>query len=267
LSTRPQPEATIARRFARTDLALVAAIAAASVGAWWLLWALDHAVLGPGAHHHHGASAPVSGSASATVLAGLLFVGGWIVMTIAMMLPASAPLLAIFRRLIRDRSDRLVLLLLVVGGYLGAWAAFGALAFVATRLLHEVPSEAPAMAAAARWSPALLFLLAGAFQFSALKYRCLDLCRSPLSFVMSHWHGVDAKKESLRLGWDHGVFCVGCCWALMLLMFAFSAAHLVWMLVLGAIMAVEKNAPWGRRMGAPTGVVLIAVGIALALRA
>jgi len=88
-----------------------------------------------------------------------------------------------------------------------------------------------------------------------------------LSFVTCHWHGVDAKKESLRLGWDHGVFCVGCCWALMLLMFAFSAAHLVWMLVLGAIMAVEKNASWGRRVGAPTGVVFIAVGIALALRA
>jgi predicted metal-binding membrane protein len=112
---------------------------------------------------------------------------------------------------------------------------------------------------------AALFLVAGLFQFSRLKYRCLDQCRSPMSFVTSRWHGRRERWQSFRIGIDHGVYCVGCCWALMLLMFAASAASVVWMLVLGAVMAIEKNMPWGRRLSAPVGVALLAAGAAMVL--
>jgi predicted metal-binding membrane protein len=104
-------------------------------------------------------------------------------------------------------------------------------------------------------------LLAGAFQFSKLKYRCLDKCRAPFSFVIEHWRGGDTRWQALRLGAHHGVFCVGCCWALMFLMFAVGTGSIGWMLALGAIMAVEKNMPWGRKLSAPLGIVLLAWGV------
>jgi predicted metal-binding membrane protein len=111
-------------------------------------------------------------------------------------------------------------------------------------------------------APALLYI-AGLFQFTPLKYRCLDKCRSPLSFVISHWQGRNDRWHAFRLGVDHGVFCVGCCWALMLLMFIASVGSLAWMMILGVVMGVEKNAVWGRRMSAPLGVVLLLSGTAL----
>jgi predicted metal-binding membrane protein len=87
--------------------------------------------------------------------------------------------------------------------------------------------------------------------------------RRPAAFhaAQSRWRGVDERWQSFRLGLDHGVFCVGCCWALMLLMFVAGTGSLAWMLALGAIMAVEKNAPWGRRISAPLGAVLLAAGV------
>jgi predicted metal-binding membrane protein len=108
------------------------------------------------------------------------------------------------------------------------------------------------------------FALAGVYQFSSLKYRCLDKCRSPVAFVMQNWRGQE-RWDALRLGVRHGVFCLGCCWALMLLLFAVGVGSIGWMLVLAAVMATEKNVPWGRRLSAPLGVVLIGCGLALAL--
>ena len=99
--------------------------------------------------------------------------------------------------------------------------------------------------------------LAGLFQFSELKYRCLDKCRTPLSFVIERWRGRAERWNALRLGLHHGLFCLGCCWALMLLMFVVGAGSVGWMLVLGAVMAVEKNLPWGRRLAVPLGIILL----------
>jgi predicted metal-binding membrane protein len=104
-------------------------------------------------------------------------------------------------------------------------------------------------------------LVAGAFQFSRLKYRCLDKCRAPLSFVVQHWRGGDSRAQALVLGAHHGIFCVGCCWALMLLMFAVGSGNLGWMLALGAVMAIEKNVPWGWKLSKPLGTALIAWGV------
>src|SRR6266446_3475833 len=99
---------------------------------------------------------------------------------------------------------------------------------------------------------------AGVYQFSSLKYRCLEKCRSPLSFITEHWHGRGERGQAFILGVHHGLFCVGCCWLLMLLMFAVGVGSLGWMLALGAVMALEKNMPWGRRVSAPLGVALLA---------
>jgi predicted metal-binding membrane protein len=105
-----------------------------------------------------------------------------------------------------------------------------------------------------------MLLLAGGFQFSRLKYRCLDKCRAPLSFVMERWRGRNELRNALLLGIDHGIFCVGCCWALMLLMFGVGVGNVGWMLSLGALMAVEKNMPWGRKVSRPLGLALLGWG-------
>ena len=106
---------------------------------------------------------------------------------------------------------------------------------------------------------------AGLFQFSALKYRCLEQCRTPFGFVVARWHGRSPSREAFRLGLDHGLFCVGCCWALMLVMFVVGIGNLGWMLVLAAAMAAEKNLPWGRRLRTPLGLGLLAWAGAIVL--
>ena len=104
---------------------------------------------------------------------------------------------------------------------------------------------------------------AGLFQWSALKYRCLDECRTPFGFVASRWHGVSPAREALRIGIDHGIFCVGCCWALMLTMFVVGIGSVGWMLALAALMAAEKNLPFGRRLRTPVGLALLAGSAAI----
>jgi predicted metal-binding membrane protein len=98
----------------------------------------------------------------------------------------------------------------------------------------------------------------GLFQFSRLKYHCLDQCRTPLSFIIQRWRGVTPRRDAFLLGMQHGVFCVGCCWAIMLLMFIVGTGNVGWMLALGAMMAIEKNAAWGRWLSHSLGFALIA---------
>jgi len=194
-----------------------------------------------------------------------LYVAGWMLMTVAMMLPTTLPLLEIFRRLTRDRADRGRLVLLLVCGYLAVWLAFGMAAHVFDLGLHKLFDRSGWLQANPWVFGAAPLLVAGAFQFSDLKYRCLEKCRTPLSFVMEHWRGRRESLQAFALGASHGIFCVGCCWALMLLMFAVGTGSIGWMLVLGAVMAIEKNMPWGRKLSAPLGAVLIAWGALIVL--
>lgn len=227
--------------------------------AWGLLWWLERTPWGALFHAHGGAHAH-AGHALPLPLTAAAFVVGWTLMTVAMMLPSTFPLMEIFRRLVRRRRRPAVLVGMLTGGYLAAWAVLGALVFTAGRAIGGLELPMPA------WAPAAgLFLLAGAFQFSALKYRCLEQCRAPLGFVLSRWSAATGEaRRAWRIGFDHGLFCAGCCWALMLLMFAAASANLLWMFALGLVMAVEKNASWGRRIGEPLGVVLLAAGVVIA---
>jgi predicted metal-binding membrane protein len=108
---------------------------------------------------------------------------------------------------------------------------------------------------------AVLLLIAGIYQFTPLKEMCLTECRSPYTFLNAHWRGQAPMREAFRLGAGHGWFCLGCCWTLMLLMFAIGGVNLGWMLLLGAVMAVEKSTRWGRYLTRPVGLVLIAWAI------
>jgi predicted metal-binding membrane protein len=233
------------------------AIGALVLGAWAALAAwgaspyadrLDHAGL-------------ADGSALARMPA---FVVGWTLMTIAMMLPSSLPLVNLFRRVSAARDDRSRLLAALLVGYLGVWAGFGLAAFAADAAIHSWLADRPGLA----WLLApTVVLAAGAYQFTPLKHACLEQCRSPYSFLVGRWRGPAPLRQALRLGLDHGLFCLGCCWSLMLLMFALGGASLAWMLGLGALMAAERATTWGRHLTRPIGFALVAWGTLQIVRA
>ena len=179
-------------------------------------------------------------------------------MMAAMMLPTTLPLFGAFDRLTAQRADQRRLLMLLGLGYVAVWGVFGLVAHGLHASLLRLFDSLPWLAWHGWLIGAAIFALAGAFQFSALKQRCLDKCRAPLSFVIEHWRGHAQARQAFALGAHHGLFCVGCCWALMLLMFALGAGNLGWMLALAAVMAIEKNVAWGRRLSAPLGVALLA---------
>jgi predicted metal-binding membrane protein len=201
--------------------------------------------------------------AGSIVLPALLYAGGWVLMTAAMMLPTTLPLLGIFGRLITGRSDRAMLLALVIVGYLLIWGLFGLAAHSVDFLLHNLVATNPWLTFNGWIIGAGVLAAAGAFQFTTLKYDCLDKCRAPFGFVNAHWRGRAAHRQAFLLGVHHGMFCVGCCWAIMLLMFVVGTGSVGWMLVLGALMAIEKNVSWGRALSAPLGAGLLAWSAAI----
>ncbi|MEP7207477.1 MAG: DUF2182 domain-containing protein [Casimicrobiaceae bacterium] len=233
-----------------------------AVLAWLALFAWSHSPYGRYLDHSRLAVVCTVGEGADALRAAALYVGGFLLMIAAMMLPTTMPLIGIFRRMTRDRTDANHLVTLLVTGYIGVWLGFGAVAHAADFVLHEIAVESFWLQTNAWVVGAALLAGAGAFQFSRQKYHCLDQCRQPLAFVLQHWRGGDARLQALALGAHHGLFCVGCCWALMLLMFGVGSGNIALMLGLGAVMAIEKNAPWGRRLAVPLGVALL-VGAAL----
>ncbi len=191
----------------------------------------------------------------------VFFVAGWTLMIFAMMLPTTLPLVALFRTMTGDRSNHLALVGLLATGYLAVWMGFGVLVHIADLGVHEVAEQVWWLESNDWVIGAGTLMLAGAYQFTPLKYHCLDKCRSPFSFIAGRWSGGNELVQSFRLGLDHGIFCLGCCGTLMLLMFGVGAGSLGWMLVLGSVMAIEKNMPWGRKLSAPLGSVLILAGL------
>jgi predicted metal-binding membrane protein len=146
---------------------------------------------------------------------------------------------------------------LVIIGYLIIWGVFGLAAHLADWAMLSVVRQSDWLIANGWVIGAAVLATAGLYQFSPLKYRCLDKCRAPLGFVIEHWRGAGEKWQSLLLGGRHGAFCVGCCWCLMLLMFVVGTGNIGWMLALGAVMAAEKNLPAGRRLASPIGAALL----------
>lgn len=231
--------------------------------AWVTLWLWARSPYGR--YLDHGESM-TSGPAAALcraipggslVLQAVLYALSWTLMIMAMMLPTTLPLVNAVERIVAGRPNRSRVLSLLCLGYLAAWSAFGLLAHGLHALLLSGVARVPAMIGNSWLIGAATLACAGAFQFSKLKYRCLEKCRTPLSFVISHWSGRAPERQAFALGLRHGLFCVGCCWALMLLMFFVGAGSLGWMLVLASVMAIEKNISWGQRLSAPLGVGLL----------
>lgn len=249
------------RHFVTWPLATLIALA------WFVLWSWGQS---PYARYlHHGglgvlnvdsalcrAFAP--GTFRELLMPFMLSILGWVVMIVAMMVPSTMPLIRVFQRVSEARHDRAFLLGVLLIGYLVAWVLFGLAVYVVDWLMFRQLLASDWIIQNAWLIAAASLFAAGLFQFSALKYRCLDKCRSPLAFVMQHWRGRAHAWYAFLLGLRHGAFCVGCCWALMLMMFTIGAGSLAWMLTLGAVMVIEKNLAWGAKIGRPLGLALIA---------
>ncbi|MBX6763905.1 MAG: DUF2182 domain-containing protein [Rubrobacteraceae bacterium] len=244
-------------------------VAALIVLAWLALWLWSASPYAPYLNHEELGHLVLAGIGGRFVLEYALllalFVSGWMLMIVAMMLPTSLLLVLLFERFTRQRSDHLLLIALLLCGYISVWTLFGGIAFSGDLFIHEAVEHTSWLEANSWVIGAGTLTLAGIYQFTPLKHKCLDKCRSPLSFIAEHWRGKHERLQAFRLGLHHGLFCLGCCWSLMLVMFAVGAGSLLWMVVLGSVMATEKNVSWGRRISAPLGIALICWGVALAL--
>ncbi len=198
----------------------------------------------------------LAGGGPPLVVAALLSLLAWQVMTVAMMLPSSLPLVRLYARASAHAPRRRRAMAAFLGGYALVWSGFGLAAFGADAGVHAVVSSNSWLERHDWWIGGSVLALAGAFQFTSLKDACLDKCRHPGQFLMRYYER--GAGGGLRLGMRHGAFCVGCCWALMLVMFAAGVASLIWMALLTAVMIHEKTRPAGARAVPVTGVALLA---------
>ena len=193
---------------------------------------------------------------------GALVLAMWIAMTLAMMLPTAAGMIVTYAQ-IADTAARkgepAVSPLVLTAGYVGVWLGFAVLATVLQVALTRVALLDSAMASASSLFSGAVFIGAGAYQFTALKHACVTRCQRPFPFFFANWSS--ESRGIYRLGVRQGLYCVGCCWATMLAMFAVGVMNVVWMVALGLVMTLEKMMVT-TRFGHAVGVVFIAFGIA-----
>jgi len=197
----------------------------------------------------------------ATPADGLAFVASWSVMMTAMMLPSALPMISLYgatQRGSAGKGTHGVPVALFVLVYLSVWAASGVPVYFAHTFLMTLAGSAFAYAIA------VILLAAGVFQLSPLKQVCLRACRSPLAFLLGHWRA--GRRGSLALGWSHAVYCLGCCWALMVVLVAAGAMGLRWVLLITAVVAAEKLLPGGEWFARAAGGALLLLGATVALR-
>ena len=183
----------------------------------------------------------------------------WQVMVAAMMLPSSLPLVRLFATVSGNQERPGMAMSAFLTGYAVVWSVFGALAFLGDAQLHDTVEATPWLATHPAVIGGGVLVLAGAFQFSSLKDRCLRECRHPGGFLLPRYQR--GTRAAFRLGRQHGLFCLGCCWAIMLVGFAAGVANLWWMAALTALMVLEKTGREGQRGVRPIGLGLIALGI------
>jgi predicted metal-binding membrane protein len=186
------------------------------------------------------------------------FLGTWTVMMAAMMLPSATPMILLHRLGADGRFRTQLWSAAFIAGYLVVWASVGIVvwgAAMATSAILMPEQRAVAVAA--------ILLLAGVYQFTPLKSTCLRACRTPADFLMTHWHR--GLLGQLRLGVEHGLYCLGCCWALMALFVGVGAMSLVWAVGIALVVLVEKIRPEGVAFGRIAGgVLIVAAAIVLA---
>jgi predicted metal-binding membrane protein len=227
---------------ARARLGLVALLGALAAVAWW---STIRSMGGMGA-------------SPGTDLGALgWFVGVWIVMMAAMMLPAVSPTVALYARMTRERG--LGRPVAFTGGYLVVWGAAGLAAYALFAAGKRVFGPDLAWHSGGRWFAGGLLVAAALYELTPLKDVCLGKCRSPFGFLLGTWR--DGVGGATTMGAKHGAWCLGCCWALMVALFALGVMSIVWMAVVAALITVEKVLPWRRIAVWSTTAILLVLAI------
>ena len=203
-----------------------------------------------------------------TDLGGLSwFLGIWVTMMAAMMLPSVSPMVLAFARVTKERSRRgqaaFVPTWVFLAGYFAAWAAYGLLAYGVFRVIDTVAGGVLAWDRAGPYAAGAAIVVAGIYQLTPVKDVCLRHCRTPMHFLLHGWH--EGKLGALRMGGEHGLYCVGCCWGLMVVLFTVGVMSLVWMAVIAAVIFAEKVIPYGTRLTKALALAFVALGIWIAL--
>jgi predicted metal-binding membrane protein len=209
-----------------------------------------------------GAMSATTGTSPWTAAHFAMMLGMWAVMMVGMMLPAAAPMIlffATFARRSREQGHRVAPVGIFVAGYLAVWSAF---ALVATTLQWGLDRAALLSSQMAAISPILggaILIAAALYQWTPLKDACLGLCRSPVAFIIGRWRA--GTGGAFRMGVEHGAFCVGCCWALMALLFVGGVMNLLWVAAITLAVLAEKLVPRGRWIAKALGAALVLGGI------
>jgi predicted metal-binding membrane protein len=192
----------------------------------------------------------------------------WVVMMIGMMAPSVAPTVLLYAEFSRRHSSHgLPQAAWFVAGYLLAWSAFALLATLLQWFLEWRALVMPMMAGTGRVVGGAMLAAAGVYQWLPAKQACLVQCRAPLSYIQRQGGFPSRARGAIRLGWLHGLYCVGCCWTLMLLLFAFGVMNLYWIAGLMVFVLLEKLVPWPGVFSRVAGATAIAVGIAMLVAA
>ncbi|HEY2201518.1 MAG TPA: DUF2182 domain-containing protein [Solirubrobacteraceae bacterium] len=229
---------------ARARLALVAILLALAALAWW-----QTAVRMAGMDAGPGTDLGTLG----------WFLGVWVVMMAAMMLPSLAPTVALYARMAHRRDWTRPLLF--ASGYLLVWGASGLLCFGLFRLGRTALGGDLAWHTGGRFAAGGALAVAALYELTPLKHVCLGKCRSPLGFLLGAWR--DGRFGALEMGSRHAAWCIGCCWALMGALFALGVMSLTWMAFVAALIAIEKTLPWRRVATWGTATVLLALAVAI----
>jgi predicted metal-binding membrane protein len=263
VSATPSQPSTIERVVRRDRVIVASSLLALTILCWTYLLrmaaGMDASASEAAMHAAMGMAMPDMQTWGIADLVSLFLM--WTVMMAGMMLPSAAPIILLVVGTYRRRSGpgargRTGAFM---GGYLAAWAAFSAVAATAQLLLHRTALLSPAMALRSTIAGGAVLLAAGIYQWLPIKNACLAHCRSPLAFLAQEWR--EGVSGALVMGVRHGMFCVGCCWALMVVLFAAGVMNLVWVAGIAAFVLAEKLAPptpWFSRL---SGALLCALGI------
>jgi predicted metal-binding membrane protein len=184
----------------------------------------------------------------------------WAVMMVAMMLPSAAPVILLATAAYRRRgSHARTAATAFVSGYIVVWTAFSAAAALAQFGLHRAALLSPNMSSSSAALGGVILMLAGIYQWLPIKQACLTHCRSPLGFLGTEWR--EGVAGAFVMGARHGMFCLGCCWALMLLLFVVGVMNVLWVAVLAVVVLLEKLAPRGERIARAIGAALFVWGL------
>lgn len=221
--------------------------------------AADHDTMGMGGMASSGMAGMSAHAWSVDTL--LAFLTAWTVMMAAMMFPATAPMLLLFHTTSMKRHGSSIPTWIFTAAYLAVWAGIGLVAWVSVEIGSDLVGRLDADDRAL-WAPIALgatVAAAGVYQLTPLKRLCLDQCRSPLNFLMQHWR--EGRLGALHMGVHHGLYCLGCCWALFAVLVAAGVMSLAWMTLLTLVIFVEKVLPLGPRTSTISGVLLVLLAV------